>query len=101
MNPPESQSSQVLFVGGRSGVGKTTVAAEVHAQLVELDVKHCWIEGDNLDMAHPSPWKLGHALAEANLTAIWRNYKAIGHSRLVYTNTASVRADVMPSLLLP
>jgi hypothetical protein len=30
-------------------------------------------------------------LAERNLSAMWRNYTSIGHSRLIYTNTASVK----------
>ncbi len=91
--------SQVVFIGGRSGVGKTTVAAEMHAQLIALSVQHCWIEGDNLDMAYPTPWEQGHALAEANLAAMWRNYKAVGYTRLIYTNTAAVRGDVIRSLV--
>jgi len=99
VTPTKSPRSKVVFIGGRSGVGKTTVAAEIHAQLTGLDVQHCWIEGDNLDMAYPTPWEQGHALAEANLGAMWRNYKALGYSRLLYTNTAAVRSDVMPSLV--
>lgn len=91
--------SQVVLIGGRSGVGKTAVAAEVHAQLAGLDIPHCWIEGDNLDMAHPTPWEQGHTLAEANLTAMWRNYKAVGYSRLIYSNTAAVCGDVIASLV--
>jgi 2-phosphoglycerate kinase len=45
--------SEVLFVGGRSGVGKSSVAFELHAQLAALKVKHCVIEGDSLDLAFP------------------------------------------------
>ena len=96
---PKIVRSEVVFLGGRSGVGKTTVAAELHAQLARLDVQHCWIEGDNLDMAYPTPWEQGHALAEANLAAMWHNYKAVGYKRLVYSNTAAVRRDVIPSLV--
>lgn len=87
-----ARRSEVLFIGGRSGVGKSTGAAEVFAQLAAAGVKHCLIEGDNLDMAHPIAWE--HGLAEANLAAMWRNYRALGYSRLIYTNTACVREDV-------
>jgi 2-phosphoglycerate kinase len=45
--------SEVLFVGGRSGVGKSSVAFELHARLAALKVKHCVIEGDSLDLAYP------------------------------------------------
>jgi septum formation inhibitor-activating ATPase MinD len=81
--------SEVLFLGGRSGAGKSSVAFELHAQLAVLKVKHCVIEGDNLDLAFPRPWE--HHLAERNLAAIWANYRALGYRRMIYTNTVSVR----------
>ena len=81
--------SEVLFIGGRSGVGKSSVGNEIHTQLSAHGVRHCFIEGDNLDMGYPPPWE--HGLAERNLSAMWRNYTSIGYSRLIYTNTASVR----------
>jgi len=90
--------SHVLLIGGRSGVGKSTVAAEVHRQLSEHGVQHAWIEGDNLDMAFPVPWRQGYTLAEANLAAMWSNYRAHGYTRLMYVNTASVVAPVIEAL---
>ncbi len=89
--------SHLLLIGGRSGVGKSTVAAEIHRQLAERGVHHAWIEGDNLDMAFPVPWKEGHKLAEANLAAMWSNYRALGYIRLIYVNTASVLPHVIAS----
>ena len=86
----ESTPTHVLFLGGRSGVGKTTVALEVSCLLAVADVAHALIEGDNLDQAHPAPWREGIDLAERNLAAMWRNYRETGHSRLIYTNTVSV-----------
>ncbi|MDG6105561.1 adenylyl-sulfate kinase [Dactylosporangium aurantiacum] len=79
----------MLFLGGRSGVGKSSVAVELHTQLAAAGVRHCVIEGDNLDLAHPPPWE--HHLAERNLAAMWANYRALGYRRLIYTNTVSVR----------
>lgn len=93
------RSSQVVFIGGRAGVGKSAVAAEVFHQLAGADVHHCLIEGDNLDMAHPTPWEHGLPLAEMNLAAMWRNSKGFGHHRLVYTNTAAVLGPVMERLV--
>lgn len=80
--------SEVLLIGGRSGVGKSSVAAEMSAQLAGARVEHAVIEGDNLDMAYPPPWE--HGLAEKNLALIWRNYLDLGYRRLIYTNTNSV-----------
>lgn len=89
--------SQALFIGGRAGVGKTTVAFEVHARLSAARVRHCLIEGDNLDQAYPAPWE--HGLAERNLAAMWANYRALGYRRIVYTNTASVFMNVIDALV--
>ncbi|WP_433759027.1 AAA family ATPase [Nocardia sp. CA-135398] len=90
--------SQALFIGGRAGVGKTTVAFEVHARLSVARVRHCLIEGDNLDQAYPAPWE--HGLAERNLAAMWANYRALGYRRMVYTNTASVFEGVLGELVV-
>ena len=82
--------TEVIFIGGRSGVGKSSVAAEASHLLARADIRHAVIEGDNLDQAYPQPWRDGIDLAEQNLAAIWRNYRLIGYSRLIYTNTVSV-----------
>ncbi|UJP41478.1 ATPase [Cellulomonas palmilytica] len=76
-----------MLIGGRSGVGKSTVAHALHALLTAADVRHAVIEGDYLDLAHPAP----HAerLAERNLRAVWSAYRDLGYRRLVYTNTVS------------
>jgi cytidylate kinase len=78
----------MLLIGGRSGAGKSRVGEELHHLLFETQVGHGYIEGDYLDMAYPPPW--AHRLAERNLQAVWRNYQALGHHRLIYTNTVSV-----------
>lgn len=82
--------TEVLFIGGRSGVGKSTLAAEVSHLLASSKVQHALIEGDNLDQAYPEPWRQGVDLAEQNLAAMWRNYRNAGYRRLIYTNTVSV-----------
>jgi gluconate kinase len=87
---PTPAPTQALFLGGRSGVGKSTVALEVSRILAAADVAHALIEGDGLDQAHPEPWRQGIPLAERNLAAMWRNYREAGWTRVVYTNTVSV-----------
>lgn len=82
--------TSVIFIGGRSGVGKTTAAAEASRILTLADVHHAVIEGDYLDYAHPAPWKNGIDLAEQNLAAVWKNYFQHGYRRLIYTNTVSI-----------
>ncbi|QIS15514.1 hypothetical protein [Nocardia arthritidis] len=91
-----TEPSRALLIGGRSGVGKSSVGIEIHVQLSAAGVRHCLIEGDNLDLAYPDPGKYG--LAERNLAAMWANYRELGYRRLIYTNTASVFADVTDQL---
>jgi predicted ATPase len=82
--------TEVVFIGGRSGVGKSSVAAEASRILARAEVRHAVIEGDTLDQAYPEPWREGIDLAERNFSAIWANYRAIGYSRVIFTNTVSV-----------
>lgn len=89
--------SELLLIGGRSGVGKSSVGYEVAHQLGQARIRHALIEGDCLDEAWPPPWE--HHLAERNLAAMWANYTELGYRRLIYTNTASVRADVIGTLV--
>ena len=96
MSAEAGQRSQALFIGGRSGSGKTSVGYEVHAQLSAARIGHCLIDGDNLDMAYPPPQ--AHGFAEQNLAAMWANYRALGYRRMVYVNTASVLGNVMAAL---
>lgn len=83
-----STTSQLLLIGGRPGVGKSTVAFALHDLLAERDIRHAVIEGDALDLAHPEPWE--HKLAEKNLAAIWANYRELGYRNLILTNTVSI-----------
>ncbi|WP_405523550.1 AAA family ATPase [Streptomyces canus] len=84
--------AEVLLLGGRAGVGKTTVGWEVSARLRAARVAHAVIDGDFMGQVHPAPEGDPHraTIAERNLTAVWGNYAELGYRRLVYTNTASV-----------
>jgi hypothetical protein len=82
----------VLLIGGRSGVGKSTVGWEISAQLQVAEVAHCYLEGDFLDQAFPAPPGDPNRsqLTRDNIAALWRNFAARGYHRLIYTNTVSV-----------
>jgi len=100
--------TELLLIGGRSGVGKTSVSLAVHEILVRDGIRHAVIEGDYLDLAHPAPQP---GFAERNLRTLWSAYAAVGYERLVYSQTVSVlqvadirdavdpRARVTPVLL--
>ncbi|WP_211244600.1 hypothetical protein [Actinospica robiniae] len=81
-----------LLIGGRCGVGKNTVGLEVSAQLQAASVAHALVNGNFLDHIHPAPEgdPARTKITEANLAAIWRNYAAVGCSRLIYTNMVSI-----------
>ncbi|WP_330173553.1 hypothetical protein OG875_08175 [Streptomyces sp. NBC_01498] len=83
---------EVLLIGGRAGVGKTTVGWEVSAQLRTVPVPHAVIEGDCMGQVHPAPEgdPDRSEIAESNLTAVWANFARRGYRRLIYTNTVSV-----------
>jgi predicted kinase len=84
--------TQLLLLGGRSGVGKNSVAFEVSARLRARGVAHCVIDGDHLGFAFPKPADDPHGtrLTQSNLSAVWRTYAALGHRRLIYLNTVCV-----------
>ncbi|GAB2831433.1 DEAD/DEAH box helicase family protein [Lentzea nigeriaca] len=88
----QDERFSVLLIGGRSGVGKSTVAWEISAKLQEASVAHCFIEGDFLDQAHPAPPDdpSRTEMTRRNLASLWANYAALGYRRLIYTNTVSV-----------
>ncbi|MFH9575808.1 AAA family ATPase [Streptomyces sp. NPDC017454] len=84
--------AEVLLVGGRAGVGKTTVGWEVSALLRSDAVAHAIIDGDFMGQVHPAPEGDPHRteITESYLTAVWANFAQRGYRRLIYTNTMSV-----------
>jgi molybdopterin-guanine dinucleotide biosynthesis protein len=61
---------EVLVIAGPAGVGKTTVANEVSAQLRRANVAHAVVDTDVLDDVFPVPdeqWRV----TEQNLAAVW------------------------------
>ncbi|MFE9636936.1 AAA family ATPase [Streptomyces sp. NPDC006463] len=84
--------AEVLLIGGRAGVGKTTVGWEVSALLRAAVVSHAVIEGDFMGQVHPAPEgdPRRSEITERNLTAVWENFARLGYRRLIYTNTVSV-----------
>ncbi|MCQ8187742.1 AAA family ATPase [Streptomyces rugosispiralis] len=86
------EHAEVLLIGGRAGVGKTTVGWEVSAVLRAAAVSHAVIDGDFMGQVHPAPEGDPHRsdITESNLTAVWANFARRGYRRLIYTNTLSV-----------
>jgi hypothetical protein len=96
--PRNTETCEILLIGGRSGVGKSTVAWEVSGLLQQLEVAHAFVEGDFLDQIHPAPeGDPGRSQITArNLASIWGNYRDLGQRRLIYCNTVAViEADML------
>lgn len=82
---------QILLITGPAGVGKSTLAWEMSAQLAATEIAHAVVETDELDRVFPRPKReeLEALLpgtvdvSSINLAAIWSTYKALGHSRLI------------------
>ncbi|WP_051713171.1 hypothetical protein [Actinoalloteichus caeruleus] len=88
----------VLVLRGPAGVGKTTTAYEIGRLLAARDVPHALIDTDELDRVHPQPPpdSPGAGLAGSNLAAIWGNFAAAGHTRLVLTGVFADVASELP-----
>ncbi len=86
------EHAELLLIGGRAGVGKTTVGWEVSAQLRAAAIGHAVIDGDFMGQIHPAPDgdPRREQITESNLTAVWANYARRDCRRLIYTNTVSV-----------
>src|SRR5262245_30802390 len=91
-------ATQVLLICGAAGVGKTSTAYEVAHQLANLDIAHAMIDRDELDRVHPwPPPGLGASeLARRNLAALWANFAAVGHTRLLLTGVFATLLDELP-----
>jgi adenylylsulfate kinase-like enzyme len=73
-------SVDVLVLHGSPGSGKTTLSRAIAEHLRTADVAHAVIDLDDLSIVHPSP---GRSFARENLKAVWPNYAAIPHLKLV------------------
>jgi hypothetical protein len=89
--------SKLILLGGPPGIGKTTVA---HLLWHELD--HCaWLEGDAVWQIRPaSLTPASKRLAEANVTAVLRNYLEAGYAHVLLSWVLQ-RTDLIQRLIAP
>lgn len=86
-----------ILVTGPVGVGKTTLIDEMSGLLRAAGVPHATVDFDQLTACYPrSPeddvW--GTQLGLANLAALWRNYSALGATRLLVARVIEDRMEL-------
>lgn len=85
------ENVDILLITGPAGVGKSTLCWEIGAALTAAGTPHAIIETDELDRIYPKPstdelerLKPGtRDVSSLNLAALWANYRALGHRRLI------------------
>lgn len=95
---PAMPTTKALVICGPAGVGKSSTAYEIARLLAERNVSHALIDSDELDRVHPWPpeGQEPSELARRNLTALWANFAALGHTRLLITGVFTTLSSELP-----
>lgn len=76
-------SVPTLLITGTTGVGKSTVAAEINDVLAALKVPNAAVDLDALVWQWPSTSAWNNDLMFENLASLWPNYRAHGATHLI------------------
>ncbi len=79
------------MITGPAGIGKSTLTWALGDALAEAQLPHAIIESDELDRVFPKPDAAqldslapgARDISQINLAALWANYRALGHTRLI------------------
>ena len=82
-----------LLITGTTGVGKSTLALEVHHQLEDRGIPNAAVDLDALVWQWPAsaPWNVD--LMFENLASIWPNYQAHGATHLILARVQKARSE--------
>jgi adenylylsulfate kinase len=87
-------SVPTLLVSGSCGVGKSTIAREIHDVLAEAEIANAAVDLDALTWQWPSGTPFNRDLKFENLAAMWPNYRAHGAIRLVLAGVLRDRREL-------
>jgi hypothetical protein len=87
-------SVPTLLISGTTGVGKSTVAAEINDQLTAREIPNAAVDLDALVWQWPSTTAWNVDLMFENLASIWPNYRAHGATHLVLARVQKDRAEL-------
>jgi adenylylsulfate kinase-like enzyme len=81
----------ILFLGGATGSGKSTIGFRAYLNLLSHGPPAAYVDTDQL--AFLSSSQGGHRLRAANLAAIWANYHVVGARCLLATGPFPSRSE--------
>jgi hypothetical protein len=83
-----------LLISGTTGVGKSTIAAEINDLMAELGTPNAAVDLDALVWQWPSTSEWNADLMFENLASVWPNYQAHGATHLVLARVQKDRAEL-------
>jgi tRNA uridine 5-carbamoylmethylation protein Kti12 len=83
--------TEVLVLNGSPGSGKSTIANAIADRRRRMGVAHAVIDFDELGRIYP---ELDSSLGWNNLRAVWPNYAAIPHLRIILAVCIDTRNDL-------
>jgi len=85
---------KVILITGSMGCGKTTVLGEASDILAARDIEHAAIDLDWLGNVHLHKEVTNPGLVYRNLALVWRNYAALGLTRLLLANAVETQMEL-------
>ena len=84
----------VLVLNGSVGVGKTTIGHAISDVLVSARVPHAFVDRDALCVSWPQSGRFNEDMANRNLAAVWKNFRAHDATRLIVAGVLESTHDV-------
>jgi len=94
MEPAIQGAEELLIITGSMGSGKSTVLGAATDLLTLQCIPHAAIDLDTLGIFHLPVEVDGSNVLVRNLQCVWRNYAALGLSRLLLARAVETRTDL-------
>jgi len=94
MDHERAATVPVLVLNGSVGVGKTTIGTAISSLLANAEIPHAFVDRDALCVSWPHRGRFNEELANRNLAAVWRNFRALGAERLIVAGVLESTGDV-------
>ncbi|MGW0806062.1 hypothetical protein [Nonomuraea sp. NPDC002799] len=92
----------LLWLSGPTGVGKSSVGWEIHAQLSRAGVKTAFVDADQISLLYPMSEGMTHRIRARSLAAMWPHFRQEGMQCLVLAGFVHTPEEVREyTTLLP